>query len=146
MTLELLSELSVLCHTSWKSLKLALDHILFFDSDKDGGLVFKNSFEASDHLLIIDDFTNSGSTLFGAVNAAQKMVEGGKLNVSIFVSHLVALYDAKVVEGLLKKLHDLGPQCKFYTTNTIPKTTDLLKGDSHARVLDISDFIADLVH
>lgn len=128
-----------------KKLKLDLDHILFikktrvgesveqaqqifYDIDKDGGLGHKTSFLPTDTVLIIDDFTNSGSTLFGAVNLAEKMVEGGKLNVSIFVSHLVAAYDPKVVEGLLKKLHGLGPQCKFFTTNTIPVTTEILKG------------------
>ncbi|CAE7619376.1 unnamed protein product, partial [Symbiodinium necroappetens] len=98
-----------------------------------------------DHILIIDDFTNSGSTLFGAVELVKKYAGGKEMNVSIFVSHLVATYDPKVVEGLKDKLHKLGKQCRFYTTNSIPMTTDLLKGDEQATVIDISDFIAELV-
>ncbi|CAE7405219.1 unnamed protein product [Symbiodinium pilosum] len=98
-----------------------------------------------DHILIIDDFTNSGSTLFGAVELVKKYAGGKEINVSIFVSHLVATYDPKVVEGLKDKLHKLGKQCRFYTTNSIPLTTDLLKGDDQATVIDISDFIAELV-
>eukprot|EP00746_Dinoflagellata_sp_MGD_P010248 gnl/MRDRNA2_/MRDRNA2_121095_c0_seq1.p1 gnl/MRDRNA2_/MRDRNA2_121095_c0~~gnl/MRDRNA2_/MRDRNA2_121095_c0_seq1.p1 ORF type:complete len:471 (+),score=87.72 gnl/MRDRNA2_/MRDRNA2_121095_c0_seq1:96-1508(+) len=119
---------------------------LFFDEPDNEAAGSKTSFLPTDHLLIIDDFTNSGSTLLGAVNLAQKMVEGGKFDVSIFVSHLVASYDPKIVEGLLKKLHAIGPQCKFYTTNTIPMTTNVLKGDPQAQVIDISDFIAGMVH
>merc|ERR1719265_1772999 len=39
---------------------------LFFDLGQ-GKQGTKESFAVSDHVLIIDDFTNSGSTLFGAV-------------------------------------------------------------------------------
>eukprot|EP00439_Symbiodinium_sp_Y106_P043689 s2197_g5.t1 len=127
-----------------QELFLDLDHILYIKKTRD-------------HILIIDDFTNSGSTLFGAVELVKKYAGGKEMNVSIFVSHLVATYDPKVVEGLKDKLHKLGKQCRafaaiwpqqspgFYTTNSIPMTTDLLKGDEQATVIDISDFIAELV-
>eukprot|EP00933_Yihiella_yeosuensis_P050458 TRINITY_DN48243_c0_g1_i1.p1 TRINITY_DN48243_c0_g1~~TRINITY_DN48243_c0_g1_i1.p1 ORF type:complete len:465 (-),score=87.57 TRINITY_DN48243_c0_g1_i1:125-1519(-) len=144
-------------------LKLDADHILFIKKTRVGESIGQEQkffyevngheeerttlFTAQDSVLIIDDFTNSGSTLFGAVNLVRKVSEeGSKPNVTIFVSHLVATYDKKVVEGLQKKLHDLGPTCRFFTTNSIPLTTDLLKGDPQVEVCDISDFIADLVH
>lgn len=144
-------------------LKLDFDHILyikktrvgdsvgqvqklFFEDPKDGSTGEKESFTPTDHVLIIDDFTNSGSTLFGAVNLVRSMPGGGAdLPVTIFVSHLVAGYDPKVVSGLLGKLHSLGPKCTFFTTNTIPSMTNLLKEDQQAKVLDVSDLIADLV-
>mmetsp|Transcript_10252 Transcript_10252/g.30854 ORF Transcript_10252/g.30854 Transcript_10252/m.30854 type:complete len:462 (-) Transcript_10252:63-1448(-) len=106
----------------------------------------KKAFQARNHVLIIDDFTNSGGTLFGAAGLVQKLVEGeGMPSVSIFVSHLVATYSEGVVKDLLAKLHGLGPQCRFFTTNTIPTTTDLIKTDPQVKVYDISDFVADLV-
>jgi phosphoribosylpyrophosphate synthetase len=150
------------CSSVVQHLELDFDHLLFiqktrvgdsidqvqklFFEQRQGALGEKTSFKAEDHVLIIDDFTNSGSTLFGAVNLVHKMVEAeGRPSVSIFVSHLVAAYDPKVVLSLKAKVHDLGPQCRFYTTNTIPITTDLLRGDDQIEILDISDFIADLV-
>eukprot|EP00913_Durusdinium_trenchii_P031482 g29475.t1 len=73
------------------------------------GISMNSSMDMEDHILIIDDFTNSGGTLFGAVKLV-KMYAGGseQINVSIFVSHLVATYDPKTVEGLKEKLHELG--------------------------------------
>merc|ERR1719188_2667052 len=144
-------------------LKLDEDHILFIKKTRVGekigqeqklffergqnDLGEKSSFAGSDHILIIDDFTNSGSTLFGAVDLVRKLVEkGGSPAVSIFVSHLVATYDTKVVQKLQEKLHSLGPTCRFFTTNSIPLTTDVLKTDPQVKVFDVSDFIADLVH
>merc|ERR1712032_1553627 len=104
------------------------------------------SLSSKNHILVIDDFTNSGSSLFGAVNLARKMVEGeGMISFSIYVTHMLAAYDPTTVSGLLRKLHDLGPSCRFYTTNTIPLTTDLLQGESQVQVLDIADFLAALV-
>ncbi|CAE8619985.1 unnamed protein product [Polarella glacialis] len=144
-------------------LKLDPDHILFIKKTRVGESISTEQkffciegqnereqtalFVGKDHVLIIDDFTNSGSTLFGAVNLVRKMVgEDGTPDVSIFVSHLVATYDPKVVAALQSKLHELGPTCKLYTTNSIATTTDLLKDDPQVKIIDISDFIADLVH
>lgn len=114
---------------------------LFFDQGE------KESFKPTDHILILDDFTNSGGTLFGAVNLVQKMTGGSEdvPDVSIYVSHLVATYDLKVVESLKKKLRSMGPKCRFFCTNSIPMTSDLLKGEPQCEVVDISDFIADMV-
>jgi len=151
-----------------KRLKLDADHILYIKKTRVGEKVGieqnlyyetgketasgekvteqKKALSDGDSLLIIDDFTNSGSTLLGAVNLARSMCPGdNSLNVTIFVSHLVAAYDPKVVENLKNKVHALGPQVRFVTTNTIPKTTDLLKGDSQCEVVDVSAFIAEVV-
>lgn len=142
-------------------LKLDCDHILFIKKTRvgesvgqeqklfyamaDGDQGEKANFSGDDSILIIDDFTNSGSTLFGAVGLCEKLTTGGgQPNVDIFVSHLVATYDPKVVEGLLDKLHKL-PKTKFYTTNSIPLTTDLMKKDKQVEIVDIAMFIAELV-
>lgn len=107
----------------------------------------KQQFEPEDHVLIIDDFTQSGSTLFGACALANKMQKDptNKLNVSIFVAHLVAQYDPKVVESLKAKLKDLGPTCRFFCMNTITPTTQLLKGEPQIEVIDIADWLSTLV-
>jgi phosphoribosylpyrophosphate synthetase len=126
--------------------KIGQEQKLFFEQ-RGKALGEKSSFAGSDHVLIIDDFTNSGSTLFGAVDLVRKLTDkGGSPAVSIFVSHLVATYDTQVVHKLLEKLHSLGPTCRFFTTNSIPLTTDMLKSDPQVKVYDISDFVAELVH
>jgi hypothetical protein len=143
-------------------LKLDFDHILYIKKTRVGEstsiqqtLFYEKgdeepgqheTFDAKDHILIIDDFTNSGGTLFGAVNLVKGLVKcGGIPQVSIFVSHFVAGYDPKTVAGAQEKLHALGPQTKMYVTNSIPLTTDLLKGDPQVVIMDIADHIADLV-
>jgi len=132
--------------------KVGIEQKLFYETGEYGAdgektTDEKKTFTSGDSVLIIDDFTNSGSTLFGAVNLANSMCSGGDgISVTIFVSHLVASYDPKVVEGLKGKLHALGSKTRFVTTNTIPVTTNLLKDDPQCQVLDLSDFIADLVH
>lgn len=145
------------------ALKLDLDHMLFikktrvgeqigqeqklfYKDPKDQSTREKCSFKKTDHILIIDDFTNTGSTLFGAVNLVRSMPGAGPdLPVTIFVSHLVATYDPKVVSGILEKLNALGPKCFFCTTNTIPLTTDHMKDHAQVKVFNVADFIADLV-
>jgi len=144
-------------------LKLDADHILYIKKTRVGESIGQEQklfylengtekerttkFAEKDSVLIIDDFTNSGSTLFGAVQLCQKNTAGGaNINVSIFVSHLVATYDAEVVGSLKKKLQDLGPKCHFFTTNSIPLTTNLLKDHPQVTVVDIADFIADMCH
>lgn len=119
---------------------------LFYDLGEGQDDGEKTAFKATDTILIVDDFTQSGSTLFGAVGLIKTMTEGDVTpNVSIFVSHIVATYDTDVVNSLKQKLHALGPTCKLFCTNSIPLTTNLLKDDPQVEVVDISDFIADMV-
>jgi phosphoribosylpyrophosphate synthetase len=98
-----------------------------------------------DPVLVVDDFTNSGSTLFGAVSLVQKMCAKGMPHMKIFVSHFVASYDPSSVSVFKDKLHALGDRCHFLTTNSIPLTTDLLKDDAAVTVFDLSEFIASLL-
>lgn len=95
--------------------------------------------------MVIDDFTNSGSTLFGAVNIVRSMVPGGELAAQIFVSHTVAAYDDKMLEGLLKKLEECGPNVRFSTTDTLPRHAEILKTHPQVDVYSIVDFLADLL-
>lgn len=67
------------------------------------------------------------------------------LPVSIFVSHLVAGYQESTVAKIRQKLHDLGPSCRFYTTDSIPSTTQHLADEPQAEVLSIADFLLDHV-
>merc|ERR1712107_535401 len=102
---------------------------LFFEND-DGTRGEKTEFDAKDSVLIIDDFTNSGGTLLGAVNLIQGKTHGDqKPIVNIFVSHLVATYDPQQVASLSEKLHNLGESTRLFVTNSIPMTTSLLKDD-----------------
>merc|ERR1712059_183863 len=108
---------------------------LFYDSGRGGEPGVKEFFLRTDQVLVIDDFTNSGSTLFGAVSLARKMAhESPSLKVTIFVSHLVATYDPKIVHGIAEKLKSFGPRCRFCTTNTIPSTTRLLRGNPQVEI------------
>ena len=84
---------------------------LFYEEDRTENEKSDHFNGSKDHILIIDDFTNSGGTLFGAVKLFDdgfflsrklrlvKMYAGNagsdEMNVSIFVSHLVATYDPK---------------------------------------------------
>jgi len=120
---------------------------LFFEQKGKGEPGEKKSFTKDDHVLIIDDFTNSGSTLFGAVNLSRSLAgdAGDDLAVSIFVSHLVAAYDPAVVQALKDKLKKCGKNCRFYTTGSIPMTTNLLQDEPQAQVLPMVDFLVGLL-
>jgi len=148
-------------------LELAEDHILYINKTRVGSAIKqeqklhyqlpsgssgeKTSFQKGNHVLIIDDFTNSGSTLFGAVSLVRSLLRSdGKavseqeqmdgLPVSIFVSHLVAAYDADTVSKIRSKLAALGATCRLFTTDSIPLTTKLLADEPQAEVLPLADF------
>jgi len=150
-------------------LGLAADHILYINKTRvgdqikqeqklnyelsEGGTGEKTFFDKGSHVLVIDDFTNSGSTLFGAVTLVRSLLRssGGLMGlsekeqieglpVSIFVSHLVAAYTPETVTKIRKKLAALGPTCKLYTTDSIPLTTKILEDDRQAEVLPLADF------
>lgn len=149
-------------------LRLEDDHILYINKTRVGDKIKqeqklyyqkpsgeadqRSHFKRGQHVLIIDDFTNSGSTLFGAVSLVRSLLtsESGQaltaeeqkeaLPVSIFVSHLVAGYQESTVAKIRQKLHDLG-SCRFYTTDSIPSTTQHLADEPQAEVLSIADFL-----
>jgi hypoxanthine phosphoribosyltransferase len=153
-----------------EKLSLGDDHILYIPKTRVGEKINQlnttlyeranlavgeqTSFLATDSFLIIDDFTNSGSTLFGATKLVHKLsgasestpiVEQRVPHVSIFVSHIVAHYNPAKVAELQESLHALGPKCKLFCTNSIPQMTDLLHNDPQVEVYDLSEFIADMV-
>eukprot|EP00746_Dinoflagellata_sp_MGD_P015421 gnl/MRDRNA2_/MRDRNA2_134271_c0_seq1.p1 gnl/MRDRNA2_/MRDRNA2_134271_c0~~gnl/MRDRNA2_/MRDRNA2_134271_c0_seq1.p1 ORF type:complete len:568 (+),score=96.62 gnl/MRDRNA2_/MRDRNA2_134271_c0_seq1:245-1705(+) len=110
----------------------------------------KRNFAAGDHILIVDDFTNSGKTLFGAIETVG-LINGGTqgLKFSIFVAHLKASYNPDLVKSMVGEVDKLG--CMLYTTNSIPEMSRVLEESSKglksggAKVIDISGFIADMV-
>jgi len=145
-------------------LKLDNDHILYIEKTRVGASIQqenkifygggpeekgeKTEFTPQDQFLIIDDFTNSGSTLIGAVNIVKAMIKGkGAPTIHIFVSHLVALYDEKKLTDLKGKVNGLGKECKLYCTNSIPSTTNIVRdwNDEQFVVCDLSEFIGHLV-
>ncbi|CAE7571417.1 unnamed protein product [Symbiodinium microadriaticum] len=81
-------------------LGLAADHILYINKTRvgdqikqeqklnyelsEGGTGEKTFFDKGSHVLVIDDFTNSGSTLFGAVTLVRSLLRssGGLMGLS----------------------------------------------------------------
>lgn len=144
-------------------LNLSQDHVLWINKHRTGGSIEqekkinfqdssgeqgeKSSFTAEDHVVIIDDFTNSGSTLFGAVGLVRSLAggDGSNLQTTIFVTHTVASYDEAACKGLLTKLEELGPTCKYCTTDTLPKSAQILEGNPQVQIFPISAFLAELV-
>lgn len=112
---------------------------------RDGETCDRSEFKPDDFVVVIDDFTNSGSTLFGAVNIVRSMVPGGNLAAQIFVSHTVASYDEAALQALLRKLEDCGPSVRFATTDTLPKNAEFLKTHPQVDVYSIVDFLANLL-
>lgn len=105
----------------------------------------KQGFTPDEYVLVIDDFTNSGSTLFGAVNMVRSLTPGGDLAASIFVSHTVASYDENIVRGLTKKLEELGPKVRYATTDTRPRASAILQEHPQVDIYPIVDFLSDML-
>jgi len=119
---------------------------LFFQTDAGEVSTRAAKFTADDHILILDDFTNTGSTSFGAVDVLEKAyIDGGsRPSIHIFNAHFPASYQTAMVEKLRKKVHAI-PSCRFITSNTVPFAANLLKDDPRFEVLDVCEFIAELV-
>ena len=112
-----------------------------------GGVVFDASGSAAvpfcltgaAFVLLADDFTNSGSTLFGAGTIVRKHALG-PMAVASFVTHFVAKYDRTVVDKFVAKLYSEGDNKsdldQFYTTDTIANTTKWLMEEVAKRVDD----------
>jgi len=231
--------------------KVVQDPELFFEASA-GSQGEKTSFSPKDHVLVIDDFTNSGGTLFGAVSLAQsklvvpaagikagttantdgstdKSKEDSKDNpagepelaskeepkdkskeskdkskddsqsesrdktqvdskdtskdvptdekkgskkkddpkdaskdevkgteesqaeddegliTSIFVTHTVASYDESTARGILEKLQECGPGCRYFTTDTVARSASILSGHPQVEVIAIADFLSGLL-
>jgi phosphoribosylpyrophosphate synthetase len=76
-----------------------------------------------------DDFTNSGSTLFGGAEIIRKHA-GGNNRVAAYVSHYVAKYDRGTVTKFVDKLYGKdAPLDEFHCTDSIPNVIAWLKED-----------------
>jgi len=149
--------------SAMERLGLSLAHILWINKKRTGGQVEQGKqiffrplpdaseeeraqFTPQDHVIIIDDFTNSGGTLFGAVSLVRCLPGGGEaLRTTILVVHTVGSYDESVLHGLLGKLESYGPRCRFLTTDTVAKSAAALKGHPQVEVFPVAEFLATLV-
>ncbi len=86
---------------------------------------------ADANVLIADDFTNSGSTLFGAAQIVRKLASGS-IEVGAYVSHFVAKYDRATVTKFVDKLYG-GSLDTFSCTDSIPKVVRWLEEDVAAK-------------
>jgi len=106
-------------------------------------------------IVIVDDFTNSGSTLFGGADIVRKR-SAGKVTVSAYVSHYVAKYDRQAVVKFVSTLYgDNGRSPtldRFYCTDSIPTVVGWLVeecntrgGNSRVQVVPLAPLIADWI-
>ena len=112
------------------------ESLLYFDGDTKK--TREAPIPASSHVLIPDDFTNSGSTLFGGATIVTKKVDGKAASVSAFVSHFVAKYERKVVDSFVSKLYSEGDNVSdmntFYCTDSVACSVKWLNEEVDKRV------------
>ena len=86
-------------------------------------------------VLLADDFTNSGSTLFGGAEIIRRHAKG-KVTVHGYVTHYVAKYDRETVTKFVAKLYGgaNAPLDEFHCTDSIPNVIAWLKEDVKIRV------------
>ena len=100
----------------------------------DGSVGTRDSLPAGSVVLIPDDFTNSGSTLFGGAAIVRRLAAGGQVNVAAFVTHFVAKYDQAVVSSFVERLYRTPAELDaFYTTDSLPLTTQWLEAECAKR-------------
>ncbi len=138
-------------HTSLAG--LPYEHILWIDKTRVGASVTQAEhfkfldangrecnrsapFPPAAYVLLSDDFTNSGSTLFGGAQIIRNHASAGApLRVVAYVSHYVAKYDRETVSKFVSKLY--GPDApldEFHCTDSIPNVIAWLKADVDTRV------------
>ena len=91
-------------------------------------------------VVIIDDFTNTGSTLFGGAQIIRKLAAGRNVTVGAMVAHFVAKYDRDTVSAFVTKLY--GEPGKgaaldsFHCTDSIPRVTGWLEEELRPRLAE----------
>ncbi|EOD37629.1 hypothetical protein EMIHUDRAFT_225187 [Emiliania huxleyi CCMP1516] len=85
------------------------ENILWIDKTRVGTFV-----------LLADDFTNSGSTLFGGAEVIRTHADGA-IKVCAYVSHYVAKYDRATVSKFVDKLYAGGALDEFHFSTTRPR-------------------------
>ena len=83
-------------------------------------------------MLIADDFTNSGSTLFGSAKIVREWSAEG-VRVEAYVTHLVAKYDPGTVKKLVSSLYEEGSLDYFHCSDSIPRVVGWLEDEVKKR-------------
>ena len=91
-------------------------------------------------VVIIDDFTNTGSTLFGGAQIIRKLAAGRNVTVGAMVAHFVAKYDRDTVSAFVTKLYgEPGKRAaldSFHCTDSIPRVTGWLEEELRPRLAE----------
>lgn len=150
-------------NVAMEKLGIAIDHVLWTTKRRKGAEVQQGQqilfqphpdvaeeevvrLGPDDHVIVVDDFTHSGSTLFGAVKLVRSLPGAGdSLRTSIIVPHTVACYDDSVLQAFMGKLEELGPQCRYITTDTLPKAARALRGHRQVDVVAVAEFLAEML-
>lgn len=102
-----------------------------------GGVATRDCLPAGSNILIPDDFTNSGSTLFNGASTVKKHTQGPCI-VHAFVTHFVAKYEQGVVDKFVQTIYSEGSAASdldvFHTTDSIPNATTWLEEATERRV------------
>jgi hypothetical protein len=110
--------------------------ILNYIAEDDGRQATLESIPAGSHVLIPDDFTNSGSTLFGGATIVRSHIQG-EATVAAWVSHFVAKYEHGVAAKFVAKLYSEGGQksdlSAFYCSDSVACSVRWLNEEISAR-------------
>mmetsp|Transcript_38336 Transcript_38336/g.124701 ORF Transcript_38336/g.124701 Transcript_38336/m.124701 type:complete len:533 (+) Transcript_38336:58-1656(+) len=92
-----------------------------------------SNFPPGTFVLLADDFTNSGSTLFGGAEVIRTHADGA-IKVCAYVSHYVAKYDRATVSKFVDKLYAGGALDEFHCSDSIPNVVAWLKEDAKLKM------------
>ena len=84
-------------------------------------------------VLLADDFTNSGSTLFGGAEIIRKhQQQAGTIQVLGYVTHYVAKYQRQMASKFVDKLYSAGTALdEFHCSDSIPNVVAWLIEDAN---------------
>lgn len=115
---------------------ISQDPVLLY-MDEAGERQTLDAIPAGARVLIADDFTNSGSTLFGGASIVRKFESRGDSTVKVcaFVTHFVAKYSRELVAKFVDKLYAPSSELdEFVTTDSVPCSVQWLREEVDARV------------
>jgi len=98
-------------------------------------ITVREGLPANRHVVIVDDLAMSGGTL---LECRRALCEGGARAVSAYVTHAVFPQEA------WRKFTQAGFD-RFWVTDSVPRQTDILAGQSPFEVLSLDTTIADLL-
>jgi len=126
-----------------------VDALFYFDGETKKQ---REVLPADGQVLIPDDFTNSGGTLFGAGTIVRSHAQG-ELTVGAYVTHFVAKYERGVVDKFVAKLYSEGGAKSdldhFFTSDTVACSVAWLSeevakraGPSKVTVMSVAPVVA----